>query len=81
MSKRCCLKKNLNASRPLFLTFSVSVANPKKATLHDGQSRTRSDGEKEKEKKKSGSAPPPPPPPPRCAFGEKKKNYATHLHA
>ena len=42
----------------LFLTFSPLVANPKKTTLHRGQTRSRS---AEQGKKKSGSAPPPPP--------------------
>ena len=49
----CCL---------LFLTFSALVANPKKTTLHGGQSRSWSAEQGEKKKKKSGSAPPPPPP-------------------
>ena len=51
-----CLKKNLNAPRPseLFLTFSALVANPKKTTLHGGQSRSWSaeQGKKKKKKKK-----------------------------
>ena len=76
-SARGCLKKNLNAPRPsehppvwgkkcqnvlLFLTFSALVANPKKTTLHGGQSRSWSAEQgKKKKKKKSGSAPPPSP--------------------
>ena len=52
----------------LFLTFSALVANPKKTTLHGGQSRSWS---AEQGKKKSGSAPPPPPH--RAARSEKKK--------
>ena len=46
----CCLKKSLNAL--LFLTFSALVANPKKTTLHGGQSRSWSaeQGKKEREK-------------------------------
>ena len=82
-SARGCLKKNLNAPRPsehppvwgkkcqnvllLFLTFSALVANPKKTTLHGGQSRSWS-AEQGKKKKKSGGAPPPPPRA-RCSFG------------
>ena len=67
-----CLKKNLNAPRPseLFLTFSALVANPKKTTLHGGQSRSWS-AEQGKKKKKSGSAPSLPPPA-RAARSEKK---------
>ena len=42
----------------MFLTFSVLVANPKKTTLHGGQSRSWSEQGKEN-KKKSGSIPPP----------------------
>ena len=86
-SARGCLKKNLNAPRPsehppvwgkkcqnvlLFLTFSaLLVANPKKTTLHGGQSRSWSAEQgKKKKKKKSGSAPPPPP---RAARSDKNK--------
>ena len=47
----------------LFLTFSALVANPKKTTLHGGQSRSWSAEQGKKGKEKSGSAPPPPPPP------------------
>ena len=82
----CCLKKNQSAPRPsehpplLFLTFSVLVANPKKTTLHGGQSRSWSaeQGKKKRRKKeeKSLAAPPPsppsPPPLPRCSSGENK---------
>ena len=47
----------------LFLTFSALVANPKKTTLHGGQSRSWSAGQgKKKKSKKSGSDLPPPPP-------------------
>ena len=62
----------------LFLTFSALVANPKKTTLHGGQSRSWSAEQEKNNNKKSGSAPPPPPE--RCSFGEKKKNHATHPH-
>ena len=57
----------------LFLTFSALVANPKKTTLHGGQSRSWSaeQGKKEKEKVWQRT---PPPPPARCSFGEKNKN-------
>ena len=53
----------------LFLTFSALVANPKKTTLHGGQSRSWSaeQGKKEKEKVWQRT----PPPPARCSFGEK----------
>ena len=44
-----------------FLTFSALVANPKKTTLHGGQSRSWS-AEQGKKKKKSLAAPLPPPP-------------------
>ena len=51
MCVHACLTKNQNAPRPsehppvlllllLFLTFSVLVADPKKTTLHGGQSRS-----------------------------------------
>ena len=40
----------------LFLTFSALVANPKKTTLHGGQSRSWSAEQGKKKKKKSGSA-------------------------
>ena len=58
----CCL---------LFLTFSALVANPKKTTLHGGQSRSWSaeQGKKEKEKVWQRT---PPPPRARCSFGEKR---------
>ena len=63
-----------------FLTFSALVANPKKTTLHDGQSRCSWSAEQEK-KKKSGSTPPPPPLSPCCSFGENEnENHATHPH-
>ena len=52
----------------LFLTFSALVANPKKTTLHGGQSRSWS-AEQGKKKKKSLAAHPPPP---RAARSEKK---------
>ena len=45
----------------LFLTFSALVANPKKTTLHDGQSCSWS-AEQEKRKKEVWQRPPPPPP-------------------
>ena len=54
----------------LFLTFSALLANPKKSTLHGGQSRSWSTEQGKKNKKKSGSAPSPRA---RCSFGEKKK--------
>ena len=54
----------------LFLTFSALVANPKKTTLHGGQSRSWSAEQGKKIKnKKSGSAPPPP----RAARSDKNK--------
>ena len=55
----------------LFLTFSALVANPKKTTLHGGQSRSWSaeQGKKEKEKVWQRT----PPPPLRAARSEKKK--------
>ena len=57
-----------------FLTFSALVANPKKTTLHGGQSRSWSAEQgKKKKKKKPGSAPPPPPPPVRAARSEKNE--------
>ena len=62
----------------LFLAFSVLVANPKKTTLHGGQSRSWS----AEQRKKKNWQPPPPPPTPHAARLEKKKNknHATHLH-
>ena len=51
----------------LFLTFSALVANPKKTTVHGGQSRSWS--AEQENKTKNGS----PPPPLRCSFGENKK--------
>ena len=57
----------------LFLTFSALVANPKKTTLHGGQSRSWS-AEQGKKKKKKVWQRTPPPPPARCSFGEKIKN-------
>ena len=51
----------------LFLTFSALVANPKKTTLHGGQSRSWSAEQGKKRKRKSLAAPPPPPA--RCSFG------------
>ena len=62
----CCLL--------LFLTFSALVANPKKTTLHGGQSRSWSAEQGKKEKEKVWQRTPPPPPPARCSFGEKIKS-------
>ena len=59
--KYCCLLLLL------FLTFSALVANPKKTTLHGGQSRSWS-AEQEKKKKSLAALPPPPP---RAARSEK----------
>ena len=71
----------------LFLAFSALVANPKKTTLHGGQSRSWSaeQGKKEKEKVWQRT---PPPPRARAARSEKKKkkkkkkieNHAVHPH-
>ena len=47
----------------LFLTFSALVANPKKTTLHGGQSRSWSAEQGKKEKEKVWQRTPPPPPP------------------
>ena len=44
----------------LFLTFSALVANPKKTTLHGGQSRLWSAEQGKKEKEKVWHLPPPP---------------------
>ena len=52
----------------LFLTFSALVANPKKTTLHGGQSRSWSAEQGKKEKEKVWQRPPPP----RAARSEKK---------
>ena len=64
----------------LFLTFSALAANPKKTTLHGGQSRSWSAEQGKKKKKKCGS----PSPPPRAACSEKKKKKkkknAAHPH-
>ena len=57
----------------LFLTFSALVANPKKTTLHGGQSRSWSAEQGKKEKEKVWQRPPPPPPL-RAARSEKNKN-------
>ena len=66
----------------LFLTFSALVANPKKTTLHGGQSRSWS-AEQGKENKIKSLAAYPPPLPARCSFGEKKekrkRKIRTHL--
>ena len=70
----------------LFLTFSALVANPKKPTLHGGQSRSWSaeQGKKEEEKVWQHPPPPPPPPPPRALLvrrkKKKKKNHAAYPH-
>ena len=58
------------------LTFNVLVANPKKTTLHGGQSRSWS-AEQGKESKRQSLAAYPPPYPPHCLFGEKKKKKIT----
>ena len=47
----------------LFLTFRVLVANPKKTTLHGGQSLSRSAEQGKENKIKSLAAYPPTPPP------------------
>ena len=64
----------------LFLTFSSLVANPKKTTLHGGQSRSWSAEQRKREKRKSLAAPPSPLPPPRALLvrrKEKKKRKIT----
>ena len=53
----------------LFLTFSALVANPKKTTLHGGQSLSWSAEQEKKRKKKVWQRPPPAPP--RAARSEK----------
>ena len=55
----------------LFLTFSVLVANPKKTTLHGGQSRSWSAEQGKENKRRSLAAYPPPIP--LTARSEKKK--------
>ena len=55
----------------LFLTFSVLVANPKKTTLHDGQSRSWS-AEQGKENKRKSMAAYPSLNHPHCSFREKQ---------
>ena len=75
----------------LFLTFSALVANPKKNTLHGGQSRSWS-AEQGKKRKRKKSLATPPLPPARYSFGENKKikitrrihtsrRYASRRHA
>ena len=63
----------------LFLTSSALVANPKKTTLHGGQSRSWSAEQGKKQKVSQ------PPPPPRCSFGENKnkksRDASTYLGA
>ena len=67
----------------LFLTFfSALVANPKKTTLHGGQSRSWF-AEQGKKKKKKSLAAPSPPHPPRALLVRRKikiKNHTAHLH-
>ena len=67
----------------LFLTFSVLVVNPKKSSLHGGQSRSWS--AEQEEKKKKCLAAPSPPPPLRCSLGEneisKSRDASTCLGA
>ena len=60
----------------LFLTFSALVANPRKTTLHGGQSRSWF-AEQGKKKKKSGNALPPPA---RAARSEKIKKITRRIH-
>ena len=55
----------------LFLTSSALVANPKKTTLHGGQSRSWSAEQGKKQKVSQ------PPPPSRCSFGENKNKKIT----
>ena len=67
----------------LFLTFSALVANPKKTTLHGGQSRSWSAEQGKKRKRKSLAAHPPPPPPRALLVRRKNKkleNHAAHPH-
>ena len=66
----------------LFLTFSALVANPKKTTLHGGQSRSWSAEQGKKEEKKSLAAHPPPPPRALLVRRKNKKleNHAAHPH-
>ena len=66
----------------LLLTFSVLVANPKKTTLHGGQSRSWSAEQGKENKRKSPAVYPLPPPPHHTARSEKNKlNHASHLQA
>ena len=60
----------------LFLTSSVLVANPKKTTLHGGQSRSWS-AEQRKENKRSLAAYPPPPP---TLLVRRKKNITRRIY-
>ena len=56
----------------LFLTFSTLVANPRKTTLHGGQSRSWSAEQIKKQTKKNWQRPPAPPPPPRALLVRRK---------
>ena len=64
----------------LFLAFSALVVNPKKTTLHGGQSRSWSAEQENKEKEEVWQRPPP-----RALLVRRKKltklkNHATHPH-
>ena len=70
----CCLGKSLVVLLLLlFLTFSVLVANPRKTTLHGGQSRSWSAERGKENKIKSLAAYLPPLPTPHIARSEKNK--------
>ena len=61
----------------LFLTFSALVANPKKTTLHGGQSRSWSAEQGKKEKEQVWQ----PPPPPRALLVRRSRGASTCLGA
>ena len=64
----------------LFLTFSALVANPKKTTLHGGQSHSWS-AERGKKKKKVWQRPPTPPSQRAARSERKNKKNVTQIHS
>ena len=64
----------------LFLTFSALVANPKKTTLHGGQSRSWSAKQRKENKRKSLATYPPPHPPTLLVRRKKKKKNTRRIY-
>ena len=73
-------RSSLVVFKVLFLTFSVLVVNPKKTTLHGGQSRSWSAEQGYENKRKSLAAYPPPPQPPTLLVRRKINKITRRIY-